>query len=145
MSRFDNNCLWITGRFYDRISIPVFVHIIGCDTQMDHHPAVHVLLPDEPDGPAQFDVIELFHNSLFRLFDIDGYYPVTGSKGRNNFSQKTTCKKTRRRFLSFLQERKHTNKCFIIRYLYFCYSFFSEPTQIAEKTPSLDRGSGARR
>ena len=151
MSRFDNNCLWITGRFDDRLSAPVFVHIIGSDAQMCHHLPVDGLLPDEADGTAQFDAIELFHNHKSRLLNKDGTSRHREQRKRHSRANPAMQKKEtqicknlcagkrkkplrggftqvsfKRKAVSILVEshRKNRNNYFIIRNLYFLIRFF---------------------
>ena len=65
MSRFDNNCLWITGGLDDRFTVPVFVsEICGhrevgdpCVTDIDD---VHI-----SDVSSDLDSVQLFHNSVY--------------------------------------------------------------------------------
>ncbi len=64
MSRFDNNCLWITGGLYDRFPIPVFVSEIGSYGEVRHTRAPHLENVDVADIPPDFDFVQLFHNSV---------------------------------------------------------------------------------
>ena len=65
MSRFDNNCLWITGRVHDGISVPVLVGIFRGDGEPAY---LGVAYPVEGGGSydaPQFDLVDEFHFNQF--------------------------------------------------------------------------------
>ena len=49
MSRFDNNCLWITCGLNDRASLPVLEAEVGCDTEVDAPRVPEILYVNAPD------------------------------------------------------------------------------------------------
>ena len=53
MSRFDNNCLWITGGVHDGIAVAVLVSVIGGKGE----PA-HLRFPDPVVGGVSYDATE---------------------------------------------------------------------------------------
>ena len=60
MSRFDNNCLWITGHFDDRIPRTVPVRVFGRERKTD---VLFVADPVHGDGAHRTDklhLVELF-------------------------------------------------------------------------------------
>ena len=57
MSRFDNNCLWITCCFYDRASIPVLEAVVRCDTEVDAPCRSEVLDVNAPDRSPELDFV----------------------------------------------------------------------------------------
>ena len=61
MSRFDNNCLWITRGLDDRISVASLVHIVRGDGDLGHARFPHSLEPDGSDVSSDFDLVQLFH------------------------------------------------------------------------------------
>ena len=61
MSRFDNNCLWITGDVHDRIVFPVLVRVFG-----DEGETADLRFADPVEGhrshdAAKFDLVQKFH------------------------------------------------------------------------------------
>ena len=61
MSRFDNNCLWITGGLDDRFPRAVLVGVVGGDGEACHLGVADVLDAGIPDDAAEGNLIELFH------------------------------------------------------------------------------------
>jgi len=57
MSRFDNNCLWITCGFNDRISFPVLEAVVRCDTEVDAPCRSEVLDVNAPDCSPELDSV----------------------------------------------------------------------------------------
>ena len=53
MSRFDNNCLWITRHFYDRFPRAVLVGVVGSDAEACHLGVADVLDAGIPDDAAE--------------------------------------------------------------------------------------------
>ena len=65
MSRFDNNCLWITGHVHDGVVAAVLVGVFG-----DEGEAAYLGVADPVEGglahdAAEFDLVQKFH---FRQF-----------------------------------------------------------------------------
>lgn len=57
MSRFDNNCLWITCGLNDRASLPVLEAEVGCDTEVDAPRVPEILYVNAPDCSAELDSV----------------------------------------------------------------------------------------
>ena len=82
MSRFDNNCLWITAGVNDGRSVPVLIGEVGRQADPGHLVLVVGLDPDAADHPAQFASVQLFH-TIFLLHGLSGPRPrgpVPGAK-----------------------------------------------------------------
>ena len=62
MSRFDNNCLWITSGFDDRFAVPVLVGEVGGYREMRDARVPDLQDVDVADIPSDFDSVELFHS-----------------------------------------------------------------------------------
>ena len=65
MSRFDNNCLWITSGFDDRFAVPVLVGIVGGEGEVCCFRVAEFFDVDASDKSAEFDLVQKFH---FRQF-----------------------------------------------------------------------------
>lgn len=87
MSRFDNNCLWITGHVHDGVVAAVLVGVFG-----DEGEAAHLGVADPVQGglshdAAEFDLVQKFHcKQVYRGWTWalgPGALPVAGrDKGR---------------------------------------------------------------
>lgn len=100
MSRFDNNCLWITGRVHDRRAILAFVGIRGGEGEIaDQKPADDVGA-DVADQTDNFDFVDLFHGTGFGLnFGfVTGSEPSTRDKVRDFPNTVSRSNKTLRNF-----------------------------------------------
>ena len=64
MSRFDNNCLWITGGLNDRTSFPVLEAVVGRNAEVGDFRGSEFLDIDTPYGAYEFDFVQLFHDDL---------------------------------------------------------------------------------
>lgn len=64
MSRFDNNCLWITCGLYHRLTIAVFVGEVCRYGKMSHPRVSDLENVDVADIPPDFNSVQLFHNSV---------------------------------------------------------------------------------
>ena len=53
MSRFDNNCLWITGDLDDRFAAAVLEGVVGSDAEACHLGVADVLDAGIPDDAAE--------------------------------------------------------------------------------------------
>ena len=53
MSRFDNNCLWITGGLDDRFARTVLEGVVGSDAEACHLGVADVLDAGIPDDAAE--------------------------------------------------------------------------------------------
>ena len=62
MSRFDNNCLWITGGLDDRLAVAVFVGVVRRHGEMRDPAFPDLENVDVADIPSDFDSVELFHS-----------------------------------------------------------------------------------
>ena len=87
MSRFDNNCLWITGRVHDRVPFPVLVGIIGGDGEAAYLGVSHPVEGGGPDDAPEFDFVHEFHGELylaFDLFDVGPWRAPAAGEGKVN-------------------------------------------------------------
>ena len=87
MSRFDNNCLWITGGFDDGISVPTFVNVIGGHSDLCHPLASIALYPDGAYIASKFNPVNLFHS-----FKLLGYNACGASRQRQRKAKKSSKK-----------------------------------------------------
>lgn len=62
MSRFDNNCLWITCRFDNCASVLCREAVVGCDGEVGSFGVSEVLDVNAPDDASDFDLVQLFHD-----------------------------------------------------------------------------------
>ena len=81
MSRFDNNCLWITGSLDDGLAVASFINIVGGHGDLGHAGIADNLEPYRSDVAPDFDSIELFHKSEFEGWD--GAALTVGASGRD--------------------------------------------------------------
>ena len=61
MSRFDNNCLWITGGFDGLATVLCEVFAFSDDEKVSNLGGVEVLDVDAPEGSDKFDFVQMFH------------------------------------------------------------------------------------
>lgn len=93
MSRFDNNCLWITGHVHDGVVAAVLVGVFG-----DEGEAAHLGVADPVQGglshdAAEFDLVQKFHcKQVYRgcTWAVGpGALPVSGrDKGRGEADER---------------------------------------------------------
>ena len=72
MSRFDNNCLWITCGVDYRLAVLRLVSVVRSNGEVGYPGVSDRVDADVPDIPTDFDSVQLFHNSsldslVFRL------------------------------------------------------------------------------
>lgn len=64
MSRFDNNCLWITCSLDHRFTVAVFVSEVCRHGKMSYPRVSDPENVDAADIPPDFNFVQLFHNSV---------------------------------------------------------------------------------